>query len=225
MSIRLLFFFLFFYGNKLATIYTKADINCYCIHIESLFKYGKTNNNSLNRIRIQTDPESFTIYNLSRFHKVFWSLDLGDKSTSHFHNAHTHSRTLLVVNILARAFISFTEFGLLNYRIDWLFVLFLFFLVTLWCTVQHMQAHTCVCPIGYRRLIDWVFIHGLLHFSGLYQFINVVVCGEHSRLLGIVETGAFFIHIMAVLSVLSVSRRTHILEETQYLHIVRRWFP
>lgn len=88
-------------------------------------------------------------------------------------------------------------------------------------------AHCTDASVGkWISLIDWAFfIHGLLHFSGLYQFIDVVVCGEHSRLLGIGETGAFFMSIMAVLSVLTVSSCTHILEETQYLHIIRCWFP
>lgn len=69
------------------------------------------------------------------------------------------------------------------------------------------------------------FIHGLLHISGLYQFIDVIECGEHSRLLGIGETGAFFINIMAILSILSCSRRSHILEESQNLNVIGRWLP
>lgn len=78
----------------------------------------------------------------------------------------------------------------------------------------------------YLSLVGWcVSIHGLLHISGLYQFIDVIVCGEHSRLLGISKTGTFFIYIMAALSILSFTRRTHVLEESQYLNVIGRWLP
>lgn len=86
----------------------------------------------------------------------------------------------------------------------------------------------CVVNVAAAQLIYrcWCgFIHGLLHISGLYQFIDVIECGEHSRLLGISKTGTFFINIMAVLSILSCSRRSHILEESQNLNVIGRWLP
>lgn len=74
--------------------------------------------------------------------------------------------------------------------------------------------------------IVYVFnIHGLLHISGLYQFIDVIECGEHSRLFGIGETGTFFIYIMAILSILSITGGTHIFKESQYLNIIGCWLP
>lgn len=82
-----------------------------------------------------------------------------------------------------------------------------------WCTYTHSTAWPRT------QLIDCI-VHGLMHFSGLYQFIDVVKCGEHGRLVGIFGIGALFIHIMAILSILSVSCGTHILEESQYLHVV-----
>lgn len=94
--------------------------------------------------------------------------------------------------------------------------------------MHHMHTHThtiTVAAIGIDWLIASVIIHGLLHFSGLYQFIDVIECGEHSRLIGIGETGTFFINIMAALSILSVSCSTHIFKESQYLNVIRCWFP
>lgn len=114
------------------------------------------------------------------------------------------------------------------------------------CTAQHSThtnslsfSHTCIKHMALmwqceRNLVryslfvvakpNWfivfVSIHGLLNISGLYQFIDVIECGKHGWLFVIGETGAFFIYIMTILSVLSISGATHIFEESQYFNII-----
>lgn len=97
----------------------------------------------------------------------------------------------------------------------------------MWRCKHNLFRWWSFCVVNAAQMIyRWcVFIHGLLHISGLYQFIDVIECGEHGRLLGISRNGTFFINIMAVLSILSCSRRTHILEESQNLNVIGRWLP
>lgn len=66
--------------------------------------------------------------------------------------------------------------------------------------------------------------NGSTKFSGLNQFIDIVVCGQHGWLFCISEIGTFFIGIMAILSILTIASCTHIFKESQYFHIVRCWF-
>lgn len=99
--------------------------------------------------------------------------------------------------------------------------------ILMWRCKHSLFRWWSFCFVNAAQLIYrlCVSIHGLLHISGLYQFIDVIECGEHSRLLGISKTGTFFINIMAALSILSASRSTHVFKESQYLHVIGRWLP
>lgn len=78
-----------------------------------------------------------------------------------------------------------------------------------------------------RRLVVDCLIGSLamavqLEFPSLDQLVDIVVRGEHRRLLWIFETGALFVRLLTALSILAVSSGSHVLEESQNLHVVRR---
>lgn len=97
--------------------------------------------------------------------------------------------------------------------------------VAMWALVVAVAIAVTICECQsiylFRTIVRCVrrFARGLLHISGVHQFIDIIECGEHSRLF-VIGIGTQFVYIMAILSILSIPCGTHVFEESQYLNII-----